>query len=521
MITAQDIFEAARMQGKSAAVISVMNGRKPDRNMWGEITKDFDTAVETYSDVDLLSIKGVKGTFIDEYATAVADSVQFPRNTAMMHLMGCISTACSHRFSVKQYNNDLHVGLYVIGAQPPAAGKSAVNDFFQKQISIAYEQLNDKHRKEIGRINFRIAKIKGEMKSEGPSINANQMESLMRDLELEEERLLRYPVYRYNITDATPEALGDVASRAGGNFTLVSDEATVINTALGLSYGSEGRVTNNEAILKGWDGGLVSTARIGRDTPQFFARGAVSVLAQSETILSILKSGERGNGLTERFMFINERPNIGNRIYVDDSGNSLYQAVPSSLTVAYSKMVHSMVLGDPVSLTMKQTAQNMIAMQKQIIEPKLKDSGEFGGNLLRGVMGKMDKQVYKLASVLHIAKEWGEKGSQKTVIQDSTVSAAIALFMALSETFISAAQAEGYAGYEAEMKKVIERIVKDGAGGKVISYSNLYKALRNVLPFKGSTGFSDKLKDKILPELEKQNYIVFTGKEIHVNPGLF
>ena len=488
--------------------------------MWGEITKDFDTAIETYSDVDLLSIPGIKGTFIESYSRSVADSVQFPRSTAMMHLMGCISTACSHRFTVKQYNNDLHVGLYVIGAQPPAAGKSAVNDFFQRQISIAYEQLNNKHRAEIGKINYRINKIKAELKSEGAAINPNQLDSLMRDMEAEEERLLRYPIFRYNVTDATPEALGDVASRAGGNFTLVSDEATVINTALGLSYGVEGKVANNETILKGWDGGLVSTARIGRDTPQFFARGAVSVLAQSETILSILKSGERGNGLTERFMFINEKPNIGNRVYVDESGNSLYQAVPSSLTVAYSKMVHSMVLGDPVSLTMKPSAQNMIAMQKQIIEPKLKDTGEFGGNLLRGVMGKMDKQVYKLASVLHIAKEWGEAGNNKTVIQDDTVAAAIALFMKLSETFISAAQSEGYAGHEAEMKKVIDRIVKDGASGKPVQFNSIYRALRNVLPFKGSNGFADKLKDRILPELEKQNYIVFYGKEIHVNPEL-
>lgn len=520
MIKEHDIFAAAADQGKSAAFVAVANGIKPKPNMWREISKDFESAIELYSDVDLLSIKGIKGTFIDQYASAVANSIQFPKSTAMMHLMGCISTACSHRFSVKLYNNDLHVGLYVIGAQPPAAGKSAVNDAFQKKISIAYEQLNTTNRKEVAKINFRIAKIKNELKAEGTNINLNHADSLMRDIEREEERLLQYPIYRYNVTDATPEALGDVAARAGGNFTLVSDEATVINTALGLSYGAEGRVTNNEAILKGWDGGIVATARIGRDTPQFFAKGAVSVLAQSETILSILKSGERGNGLTERFMFINERPNIGNRVYVDENGESLYQGIPSELSVKYAKMVHSMVIGDPVVLTMKKSAQNMVAMQKQLIEPKLQDSGEFGGNLLRGVMGKMDKQVYKLASIIHLSKEWCEGGTQKKEIQDDTVAAAITLFMKLSETFIGAAQSEGYAGHEAEVKKVIDRLSKDGRATGVVKFTSLYKSLRNVLPFKGSNGFSEKLKDKILPDLEKHNYIVFDGKDIYINPEI-
>ena len=519
-ISAQDIFDAAKAQGKSPAAIALLNGQKPDLNMWPSVTKDLDVASESFSEVDLPSIRGIKGTFIGDFAKEVARSVQFPVSTAFLHMLGCLSSACSHRFSMNYLSDDLHPGLYVIGAQPPATGKSAVNGFFSKSIKTAFTELNKKNAIGRAKVKKRIAELREEIKQDGPAINPNKLDSIMRDISVEQDNLIKFPVFNYGVSDVTPEALGHIAAEASGNFTLISDEATAINTVLGMSYGNEGRITNNETVLKGWDGGHVSTVRIGREAAPFFARGAISVLAQSETILSILKAGERGNGIAERFMLINERSNLGKRKYVDEHGNSLYEPVPKDMIAKYSLMVHAMVIGDPVELKLHPSAMQLLGMEKDLIEPELDGNGKFSSQLLRGVMGKADKQICKLAQVLHIAKEWQPGGSQGTVIPAETVSTAINLFKELSGTFINSAQAEGYAGKEAELKKVMDKILSMSAGGKAVKFAKLYQSLRNVVPFKGSDGFAEKLKGNILPVLEGHNFIVCVDKDIHINPEL-
>ena len=515
--TAQDIFDAARAQAVSPARIAILNSIKPDRNMWPDVSKDFNEVMEKKSAVNLIGSSFAKGTLVAEYAQAIADEIQFPVNTIFMHALGCISSAMSHRFNI-EYKGELHPGLYIICSQPPSTGKSGVNAKLKNPISTAYAELNKANRRERARIEMRIEKLLDQKKQAGTAISEAELSGILMTIDSEREKLNEFPVFNYDITDVTPEALGAAASLAGGNFTLISEEASAINTALGLTYGTEGKRANNETVLKGWDGGKVLTVRIGRETQPFFAKGAISVLAQNEAVTAILQAGESGSGLTERFLVIQEDNMLGKRKFIDDEGNLLYRPVDKSLIARYSNMVHAMVIGSEVRLKLSPAADKMIAMQRQMLEHTLDDSGKYGSNLLRGVIGKMDKQICKIAAVIHASEEWQHGRSQSTVIGEKSVAWAIEIYDMLSKTFIDAAQSEGYAGSDAEAAKVLEKVIHYGNGGKVVSFSKLYNALRNIIPFKGADGVATKLREQILPELEEAGYIVFHNKNIYVNP---
>lgn len=515
--TAQDIFDAARAQSVSPAKIAILNSIKPDRNMWPEVSKDFNEVMEKRTAINLLGEHFSKGSFIADYAKAIADEIQFPVNTIFLHCLGCLSSAMSHRFDV-QYRKELHPGLYVICSQPPSTGKSGVNDKIDVPISAAFYELNKINMKERAKIEMRIEKLLDQKKQAGTAISENELSGILMSLDSEREKLDLYPIFKHDSSDATPEALGANASLAGGNFSIISEEAGAINTTLGLTYGSEGRRANNETVLKGWDGGLVSTMRIGRETKPFYARGAISVLAQNEAVTAVLQAGQSGNGLTERFLVIQEDNMLGQRNFVDSEGRSLYKPVDKAMLATYTNMVYSLVMGPKVKLKLSTQAERMIAMQRQIIEPMLANNAKYGSNLLRGVMGKMDKQICKIAAVIHASEEWKPGGSQSTVIGEKSVAWAIDIFDMLSKTFIDAAQAEGYAGSDAEAAKVLEKVIHYGNGGKVVSFSKLYNALRNIIPFKGADGVATKLREQILPELEEAGYIVFHNKNIYVNP---
>lgn len=519
--TASDIFEAAALQGVSAAKIAILSGVRADFNMWQPIREAFTTEVATEAYVkDLRSGQYAKDSFISKYVTAVANEIQFPANTLFAHMLGCVSSAMVHRFDIDYYGGDLHPGLYIVTSQPPSSGKSGVNQRLQDPISVAMEKVNKANAKERAKINLRIAKFKEQQKAS--SGNVNEAVALQESIQQEEEKLEFFPIYKYEITDATPEAISQNAGGSGGVFTLISEEATIINNAFGAGYGGKGGPVNNEILLKGWDGGRVASSRITRETcPPFSARGAISVIAQDEVVLRILQDSERGNGLSERFLVVNEGNMLGSRVFVDDNMKLTYKGVDSALKAEYINMVNNLAIGDKVRFTMTGDALLMIALKKQEIEKDLGDNGKYGNSLLRGTMGKLDKQVCKLAAVLHATKHWRMGGSMSTVIDDSTVAWAIEIFMELSKAFISASEREGYSGNNTEFEKVVNKIIQKSKNGTPIKVKSIYDALRGVVPFKGYSNFGKKLKESILPALEKCNYLIVHKEYIYPNPELF
>lgn len=66
--------------------------------------------------------------------------------------------------------------------------------------------------------------------------------------------------------------------------------------------------------------------------------------------------------------------------------------------------------------------------------------------------------------------------------------------------------------------KLISRMATNGKG--VVGIRSLYEAARKVKPFDGTNGIMARIKDEMIPELEKMNLVCLIGDKIYVHPAI-
>ena len=516
MIGAQEIFNQARELKVSPARVAIHHGMTPSHNMWPEIKEGQEKDV-TYSETELTSDN--RKDLITRYSIAAARAVQFPVNTSFMHLLGCIASAMTRNFSVEYYHSELPVSLYVVTSQPPSAGKTAINSMHMNPVKIEYDNLSKKMEKEIIKINLRIEEL---MKAYKEATHQNEKAIIGDDIGREKEKLESLYTITYPLTDATPEAVQHQAINEGGFFNLISDEASVLNTCLGLSYGKEGGKANAEVILKGWDGGFVGSARVGRGVSSGYVLGNISVIAQDESIDAILSAGDRGNGLSERFLMLREQSMLGHREHWDmENDCPVSKPMPSELRAEYARFIHNLVTSEKVVFTLHKDSARMIGLLRNQWEKNFLPGGKWDHVLLRGAMGKADKQIIRIAAIFHAAENWGDGGRRSRIIGENEISRAISVYDALTKTFTDAVESNGYAGERSELDVVAEKLRAAAQKGKhSVTVKWLYDSLKNVRPFKGIPQIYDRLKSNVLPSLEEDGYCVFMGNVVHLNPRL-
>lgn len=516
MITAQEIFNQAREAHTSAARVAIHHGMTPSHNMWPEIKEGQEKDV-TYSEIELTSDN--RKDLITRYSVAAARAVQFPVSTSFMHLLGCVASAMTRNFSVEYYGSELPVSLYVVTSQPPSAGKTAINSMHMNPIKIEYDNLSKKMEKEIVKINIRIEDL---MKAYKEATNQNAKAIIGDDIAKEKEKLESLYTITYPLTDATPEAVQHQAIHEGGFFNLISDEASVLNTCLGLSYGKDGGKSNAEVILKGWDGGFVGSARVGRGVSSGYVLGNISVIAQDESIDAILSAGDRGNGLSERFLMLREQSMLGYREHWDvENDCPVSKPMPKELKAEYARFVHNLVASDKVVFSLAKESQRMIGLLRNQWEKNFLPGGKWDHVLLRGAMGKADKQIIRLSAIFHAAENWCDGGRRSKTIGEEHISRAISVYDALTKTFTDAVESNGYAGEKSEIDVVAEKLRTAAQKGKTnVTVKWLYDSLKNVRPFKGIPHIYDRLKSNVLPSLEEDGYCVFLNNTVYLNPRL-
>lgn len=516
-LSPKQIIETAESQGISPVRVSIQaNGYRQSSSYWGQV-EDINGGNDRYPVISLGNDVDVVG----KLARNLARSVQFPESSAYMHFIGCISAAMLGRFTVDYHGTDQPTALYVVTSQPPSAGKSAINSLAIAPMVAEVERINEQRKKERKKIQAKLAGLLKEMKSERSGAD---MEILYQEKEDLEEKLSKLCDVVFPVSDTTPEGLAKINNRQG-NFAVISDEATSINSLLGLTYANSERKTNSELVLKAWDHGHVSIARSNADNNMsFFALGCMSVIAQDETINGIMDAGSRGIGVSERFLLVREQPLIGTRVFVDENGDSTYEPVDGELKAQYFQLVHNIMSEINVSLKVSRSAMRVLNIARQDMEPHLADGGKFSHTMLRGALGKMDKQVIRIAAVLHVIRNWFNPAGypQKSrEIDVDTMQEALLMFHELSKTYISAANASGYAGDDAEMSKLIELITRHGKANKgVLNVRALYEAARKVKPFLGQAGLMKRIESQLLPMLEQKNYVCVINGVIFVNPVL-
>jgi len=509
----QDIFSYATNTGKSSVQAAIEMGyhNPMDQNLWPE-PKSGEFIQQELESKEIISMQSGRSDLLSRCARDIARSVQFPVSTAFLHGMGIIATAMTPFFRYRYFDSIKHCNLYIITSQPTGAGKSAMNDYFYKPVEVEYERVSKENAKDRRRCMLQIEQYEEQLKT---TKRIEEIVSLENSIQNEQEKLRSFPKFTYTWTDVTPEALEACAAKQDGLFNLVSDEATVINSLLGDMYSD--RMKNNELLLKGWDGDLVSSARVTRKGFYGTPNGNVVVCAQDETIKAILLAGERGNGICQRFLLHREPNMMGHRKY----GRGVYQPTSKELKAEYCRLVNAITREKEVTLDFSDEAMDIIYSVKSQYESTIADNGKNSQEMIRGVVAKIDKQIMKISCILHVMKEWGDKGQRSKVISADTVSWGYSIYDALIDSFINSASSQGYIGKTVEVEKVKDKLSGLASKGVyTISMRKLRDNLKGVQPFKGHTTLGQHLRDVVIPALEEDGWAHLNGNDLMINPKL-
>lgn len=504
----QAIYAEAKERGVSPARVCVEQNKAfwQDASMWFAPKSEQDN--DSYNEFDNLIVNDTLGA----YAKAVADSIKFPPATAYTFGLAAVASAMQLNFFYRYFGNEKPVTLYVIASQPPGTGKSGVKDSFCTPIKAAYDEINVSNHIERQMLE---SKLKDEQKEvEKASGSDNELRARLTKIEEIKAKIAETPIYQYAYQDVTAEALEASALKQRGIFNVISDEATAVSALLGTMYG-DGKA-NNGMLLKGWDGELVETGRISREGGVGTVRGVFAILAQDEAIRGMIENGLRGNGALERFLMVREKPTLGTR------NHAIYTPVPYELKQLYEETVTNLVRQqNPVCFELSKEAQEFIAYLKNDYEPHLADGGKYSHALLRGAIGKLDKNVIKIACILHGFENWKPGGKRSKVVQLEQVMQAHHVYKQLIQAYETTAQSQGYMGAQTEMSKVIDAIQRQIERKKTsIPLRNLRDLLKSHPVFAGMPKLTEHLKTKVLPDLEAANYVVFHQNTIYFNPSL-
>lgn len=506
------IMNEAYKKGLSPAAVAIpIDARKYAKNesLWSEVSdSDLDTDGDDYANIQICN--EVSGNLLDDFAINISNSIQFPLNTCFLHGLAVVASAMTRNFRYMYHGKESPVNLYVVTAQPPSTGKSGVNDYFSVPVRIAYEEVNAENKKIRSNLERRLEGVKSELKK---ATNERQAMSLTESMTQLEAEIAKYPHYIYATDDATPEALENLAFKQGGLFNIVSAESDAVNIMLGNVYSD--KKTNHGVFLKGWDGEWHSPARITRETGSGPVFGSMAIIAQDESIRSILLAGMSGRGISERILMIRERNVLGKR------DHTRYYPIDPVLKAEYAKLVSRLVKAEPTTFTFTDDAMEFLMASRCRIENELGDGGKYSHNMLRGAMGKADKQILKIACVLHAVDAYSSTGDQSTVIDQDTIIAAWSIFDQLSKTYIAAASSQGYAGEAAETIKMKQIFEMRASKGKLqFSIRALRDSIKATLPFSQIPHLTKQLREKILPTLCDDNYCVVHGDTVYLNPKL-
>jgi len=455
-----------------------------------------------YAEVDLIK----HGGWFGELCKAIGEEYKFPANTVFLHGLAVLSAAVNRTFKYEYYNDQCACNLYAVTAQPPSSGKSGVNGFFCKPIAMAFDALNKENAKKRSRLVKELEEL------EERNDKAGGLEDEIFELQAKVKSLGRID---YAVSNTTAEAAESKAFKQGGMINIISAEAEAISVIMGSTYGDSSKAANYELFLKAWDNEWLSSSRVTRGDNSGYVFGSVAVIAQQDAIKGILQAGMSGRGVSERILMLSERPILGTR------NLSQWTPAPKELKDLYFNLIQSCVLSGEIVLKISTAGMSEIIKFRQAIEPELADGRMYSNTMLRGAMGKADKQIIKIACLLHIAENWKADGRKQVKVLKETVSSAIAIFDQLSQTYIKAADDLGYAGKLTECAYIASKLQELSQKKKTILKIAQFRdnvkgrgALSNV------TGLTEKLRDEYLPELQKRGYIVEHEGTIYINPKL-
>ena len=485
-----------------------------NKDWWGT-PKDFNDDIHQ----EIVDLIGTYRNPLVDMAKAVAMNVQFPINTTFLHVLGAVSSATIRRFAYKsRYGAMKHCGLYTLGAQPPSTGKSPTNKYIVDPIKKYIDQDNERNEPVRMLLADEVERLEKEFKK---SKIQNEKKNLAERIIAKKRELLLNQEYVWGTTDTTAEALEESAASQNGRFAIVSDEAEAVSVVLGLNYNPNG-LANMGFVLKGFDGGEQLTLRVGRKGYRGTVVGSVAVMAQESTVTNILRAGREGGGsrgICERFLILSE-PNIIHKKNYRQVSN-----IPDFIQSNYNQMIAAIInTQNDVSLVFSDEAIEFVIQILEGLHVHIVDGGKYANELMRGIIGKAETQIYKIAATLHIAKEWAPPSfTKREVIQVAEVAAAAQIYVQLVRSFVDVAADEGVAGKTLELRVIAKRlksIVNDGKKPRqIIKLADFTDSIKNTLPFSNIRGLRKYIKN-LIPDMQQASLVVLDEKEgnLFINP---
>ncbi|TXH67308.1 MAG: DUF3987 domain-containing protein [Thiothrix sp.] len=405
-----------------------------------------------------------------QYVTEVAEIAQFPVNTTLLSALSAFSAATLRRYVIEyETGGKLATGVYLMGGQPPATGKTRVLAFF---IAAAMKLAKDAEK------------------------------TYREELEASEDHKAKKPTLKI-YSDVTPEALDGFLNDSNGFFSLVSSEQALANTLLGASY-STGK-NNNDLMLKGFNAEHHASGRAKRDGFYGLVIGGITLLTQPKVIDTLLTQSD-GTGAAERFLLINEPDLLGKR---EHRGNRRSQALGQrDYDLLVNKLLKGHTFNQPdfeslESLKLTESGYKLLNSFIRRIESELAKNGVYGSDAMRGMAGKADQQALKIAAQFHLLDTRAEEG---TTIKDCWIEAAINIVDDMLGHALSLLERNGYIGTTAQEDMIIEYLASKG--GKA-TRREIQQGKKSAKVFKEGAGnpcdlinetISGLLKNKILIE---------------------
>lgn len=449
---------------------------------------------------ELPKIELKKLNVVDEEATDLltlsalnlSESVQFPLSTAYLHGLGVIGCALNKNFKIGYYNQEIPVPIYMITSQPPSTGKSSIHNFFSIPYMLAVKDLNQRNEPVRNKLKDKLKKISKEIEK---ATHDQERDELCKEFSKIKEEIKEVDTFNAVMTNTTPEAIESVAFSQKGVFNVMSDESGAVTSSLGVMYADSNRMSNNDMVLKGWDGGYHSSYRVNRDTVEGFVYGGYAVLAQQETVEAIFAMGERGNGISERFLLCMEQNWLGKRDF------SKGVRIDNELQKRYAKLMYNIVNSKDMIIRHSDDSITFIRRKCRENEEHLADLKKYSHPMLRGFVGKMEKHILKISAILHAVENF-EKGITGAEVCLETTIKAFGIFSELMDLYVYAAGETGRAGDWAQLEVVRTALQRMASKGQLsVKISTLLDNIKKTSSWKRQEKIISHFKINLMPKL--------------------
>lgn len=422
-----------------------------------------------------------------ELVEAFAASIPVPVDYAACALLGAVSAALVGRVEVQpRIGHREPIQLYQCMGGLSGTNKSnpmrtfiaPLQSYLVEQNKAVKERNREKaHRREL---------LSGQSKKRSLKMD-ERMEMRKQVDEIEDE-----PEYESILEDATPEALANRMYRQRGREIIFTDEGSIINILAGVTYGKPGGQANLDTVLKGFDGGRVSIARV---TGESFsiprADLSITVGMQPGMIERMTSHADLADrGFPQRLLYYIPEPLFGvDLLHLPPHPVAMLKKWETKLTTLAALHREQMGL-----LTLTRGAVRLYDEHRQDMHDRL--TGDLGGNeALQSWVRKAHGKTARLAGILALMDD-----PDTAIVEESHVRNAIAL---MNNYYIPHAKRAfgGGPSLSAPAKSLCEKL----RTLHKFTEGDLLRSLRGQVRYKGDRG-KENFK-QVLQELSINGYI--------------